>query len=475
MKKFFYSKLEKPPNRLFQMKKVDTITKVERIVFKDFFHLNDTISLKLPSILEDSQKINSNFFLCAISNGQDSLAMFLFFLYSSKAICFENLYCHHFWQSQNFFSNRSLFQLSYWVKIPYKVILSSTKNTTENGSRDWRRTTFSRLSHFEHYLKLSIGHTQSDMFEKNLSSLLRGTSPAGIRNLVFLPTKQVGLFFSMDQILFKLNKDKCFLPLVMTKKAYLKSPLRFFQFGTPASQCFFYFQQFAIWRIKPSSYSVSLNFFNFGNTRLEGSILNYQETKNIFKRQILFSNRSLLLKKTTSCSFCFSSEFYKRNIVFSKPLKNLSRFNISQMLKLYYLPFLIDSTNFSLFFSRNKIRHQLVPFLRSVVQQDVEKVLIRFFELIEQEQKENLPKIRNFFFLLRILTTEGLKNKFSSLDSFSQFFSSRKNVGIQIFFKRHLQQLLIKLVQHLFYYYKNRSLTYLQLVKFQKFLNQREK
>jgi tRNA(Ile)-lysidine synthase TilS/MesJ len=468
MKKFFYSKPQRIYNDVCKTKRVNTIHKFESVLFENSLDLNDKIYSKILSILRESQKTNSNFLLCPISNGQDSIAMLLFSLYYSKNVCFENVYCQHFWQSQNFISTRSIFQLSYWLKIPYRVVLSISKNNTENGSRDWRKKTFSRLSHFEHYFNISTGHSQTDILEKNLHSLLRGTSPRGITNFLFLSSKQVGLFFSMDQPLVKKNKHKSFsfLRFFREKKDFLNYPVKI-------SYSFLYLQKyrrqvFLRDKTSPNFFSMPFSFFNFGKTKMVTKLVDSSERKIFFEAQNIFKNRN-------SSSFLFSSEFNKRNIVLLKPLKNLSRFQISQMLKMYYLPLIIDITNFSLVFCRNKIRHQLVPFLRSLIQQNLEIVMIHFFKLLEKEQKNTGYLAHKNFFLFRILNTACTKKKLFSFDSLSHLVSNRNDKQTKLFFKNISKRIGMNMVHDLFLDYKNRSLTYLQIVKLENFINNKEK
>lgn len=79
-----------------------------------------------------------------------------------------------------------------------------------------------------------------------------------------------------------------------------------------------------------------------------------------------------------------------------RPLNKTTRFSVSKLVKLYNFPLIIDVTNFSSRFSRNKIRHQLIPFVRSLVHSNVDFLLINFFKMIAEEHKDEKRTLSKF-------------------------------------------------------------------------------
>jgi tRNA(Ile)-lysidine synthase TilS/MesJ len=140
-------------------------------------------------------------FLCTLSGGQDSILAFFLFLHNKKKENLNILYCQHLWQLKNFFAVKFLFQLSFLNNIPYILILPQNLVLTENESRDWRQKNFYRISKIEYIQTSLTGHTQTDILEKNLNNLLRGTSPAGLSGLNFLNfQRKTPLLFSSTNL-----------------------------------------------------------------------------------------------------------------------------------------------------------------------------------------------------------------------------------------------------------------------------------
>lgn len=140
--------------------------------------------------------------LCSVSGGQDSIGTFFSLLHmfsfenknSIKSISRNQLqkkkikmiYCQHFWQIKNFFLCFFLFQMCFNLNYPYIVILPSKIFLNENYSRNWRKKSFYRISQLEKNFLLSLGHTKTDLIEKNFHNIFRGTTRNGINNSIGL-------------------------------------------------------------------------------------------------------------------------------------------------------------------------------------------------------------------------------------------------------------------------------------------------
>lgn len=154
--------------------------------------------------------------LCSLSGGQDSSVVFFSLLHTKTTNQYLNIiYCHHFWQAQNFQAAVGIFKLSFALKIPYTLILPNMSLFNENRSRDWRKKTLFRVSTIEHPSILVTGQTETDRLETNFNNLFRGTSSKGFRKsssqtfqtpiiLFFSPF----VFIILSNFRFRLNQSK---------------------------------------------------------------------------------------------------------------------------------------------------------------------------------------------------------------------------------------------------------------------------
>lgn len=119
--------------------------------------------------------------LCSFSGGQDSTIVF-FSLFHRKRLnqTINIVYFHHFWQIQNFQASKGIFHLSFNLKVPYSIIISTHSLSNENRSRNWRKKKLFRLSNLQQTSIVVTGHTQTDSLETNLNNLIRGTSSKGV-------------------------------------------------------------------------------------------------------------------------------------------------------------------------------------------------------------------------------------------------------------------------------------------------------
>ena len=133
-----------------------------------------------------------------------------------------------------------------------------------------------------------------------------------------------------------------------------------------------------------------------------------------------------------SYSFCLSIKFWNTNVKLLRPLQYLNRVEVSKILKLYKLPNLIDMTNFSSIFSRNKIRHQFIPFIRFLFHRKVDSLLINFFQMLEEDYIDREKQIQELYFLCNLVNSKSRKNTIFSL----QLIPILKKVGLDSFFFR---------------------------------------
>lgn len=398
---------------------------------------------------------NQTSLLCALSGGQDSILTFFLLLHAKKKENLNILYCQHLWQLKNFFAVKFLFQLSFLNKIPYILILPQNLVLTENEAREWRKNSFYRVSQIEHSQISFTGHTETDILEKNLNNLLRGTSPAGLSSFRFLNfRKKTNLLFSStnlnicfflqgkktrtlsqkiffeelqkknhNQIKFQCKRKNQQGLIFLKKKGNLlkikqklsnRKNFKFCKSSKILNQPPISLNQVPVNKQNFSLITLPLIYKNLSNKNLPIPLTNIfifsNSKKCLLKNKII---ETLIAIKTMclvqSFSFCFSNKFSTMPVTLEKPLEKTIRFTIARFVNLYKFPVLIDITNFSSNFSRNKIRHQLIPFIRFLVHPNVECLLTNFLKIIYQEHQEREKEIQELFFVFQILLSKSLK------------------------------------------------------------------
>ncbi len=387
--------------------------------------------------------------LASISGGQDSCVTFLLCVHLEKLAGLEVVYCNHFWQPKNFLSSGLIFQLSFLFDVPYTLILPQNGVLGENQSRGWRKKSFYRLSYLEKILFTVTGHTKTDTFEKNFNNLFRGTSPKGLAEPTLLtPKKSSGLFFStqiskptvflVEQFLFlrHLAQQRKRLSSSKKKASQLKATKlkNQFHFAKPLQQLI----------CLPESKN---NFF------FSTKVLKKDHRKEI----------SIFLKRTTSFSFCICAKQYTRQLNCLKPLENVSRSTASKFLYLYEFPVITDVTNFSSSFSRNKIRHNVGPFIESFLNKKIDYRVGQFFKTLNQEHYEVQKDLFSLYCLALLAKSESTEKMKTTNKSCLQPFLSKmlpEFVGIG---------LEKSLLHKLFADYKDIELSFLQICSLQFF------
>lgn len=389
-------------------------------------------------------------FLCTVSSGQDSTFAFLLLLHLDLKDSLQLLYCNHFWQLKNFLTIRELYQLSYFTSVSYNVIFPNKMVLTENQAREWRKKTFLRFSQLQHIPYIITGHTETDILEKNLNNICRGTSLRSFSTVQLLASeKTLNIFFFRLSTSLTLNQMPLRTLNNQTKQVESQSSEARILFFVPNNSL----------KLKKREF-FNKNKFHFSNRK---KITNtFFLTK--IKFWLNFSNEPLVNifffsdSKTFSYSFCFSNELdsLAKNLI--NPLDTIKRVTISKIINLYSLPLVADLTNFSSNFSRNKIRHQLIPLSQFLFFRNTESLLLNFFQTIELSTADQEQKWQEFYFVSDfLLITPTKQNEIGYL--------LKKNLITQVY--RNKTQYLI---QKLFFDSKHVTLNFSQLISITKSL-----
>lgn len=464
-----------------------------------------------------SLPVTLNRYLITNSAGQDSILSLFIALHSLKNIKIEIIYCNHFWQVKNFITSKVLFQVTYLLAIPYSASLPEKTVLTENQSRQWRKKIFYRLAELENNPILVTGHTQTDIIEKNFNNFLRGTSLTGFSQTnLFYSKKVIEIFFPetvyknpsfvtlqkqtslSKKLFFQKNNIKKYL----TKKKInfnLKTPVpkKLFKFWNPQKKYIITLTKRQpkkiFFDIVDGQFKINANslvkFFlttNFNFFIVIKSLTTAYSIKNFLTPQIftsMFDSKKLFfenhflgknLNKKHSYSYCFSKKFFSIENIVIKPLNNLERSSISRLVKFYNFPVLIDLTNFSVKFSRNKIRHQFLPFTRFLLKKNNERLLTKFFQILSLENqfkiettnklhftyKNWIVKVKNYFFLNFCFSQK-------KVDRDKKIFEKK----LKFLFKKYKEH--NNLVNKLFFQYKNINLNFSQNTKLKRFFERK--
>lgn len=353
-------------------------------------------------------------FLCTISGGQDSIVNFFIifsllyfqqqktlkqkFFLEKKIHDIKILYCQHFWQIKNFFLTFLIFQISFLFQIPFFLVLPEKRVLNENRSRGWRKKIFYRVCQLERITSLVTGHTETDTVEKNLNNLFRGTSAKGVTDLNILSQKKTQNIFFSSLILNASSSYKivCFF-----------NEFTFFVYYKNNKECV---------RI-PNFLRTSNNFSFFLVEKKISTILRYDNIPFRYKNMRLGKKKPDFNKYLQSGSFCFYSKTLNQKVKLTKPLQSIRRSTISELVIFFKLPVLIDLTNYSSTFSRNKIRHEIIPFMRSRSHKKVENLIGNFFQTVGLDHEEIDTQMLEIFFLYKLLPLIYFQNLHSLRNS----------------------------------------------------------
>ena len=85
-----------------------------------------------------------------------------------------------------------------------------------------------------------------------------------------------------------------------------------------------------------------------------------------------------------------------KKVAILRPLINFSKYEISWFCRLFHLPIWSDMTNYNFSMRRNRIRHELIPYLQNYFNPQIKQSIAKFINLCAQENeyiKENTIKL----------------------------------------------------------------------------------
>jgi len=318
--------------------------------------------------------------LFSLSGGQDSICLLLVFFILKKQlnINLKIFFCNHLWQENSLYNDFHIFKVTYCFKLEINFFVSFKNLLTEEKSRYWRSKIFLRLFYFTKNSTILTGHNLTDQIETFFFNLTRGSG----------------------------FKGNCSLQI---KKKYPNV-------------------------INNNLFSTHYNLVNFISLKKNRFFFNeidlkyFQITKNFLLKKksnlFFFKKNKLLLKKKQKIS----------NTII-RPLLTQTRFDILKLCNNLKLPIFPDSSNQKTFFSRNRLRKQLLPSIRFFFNPKIDFILNRYNLIILSEEYyfENLIKK-----ILVLISNENNNAYFINLGIFFSLSISFQRRFCFFFFKEKL-------------------------------------
>lgn len=333
------------------------------------------------NLLESKQNI-----LVTISGGQDSMCLLFIMLQLQKQWNwqFNILYCDHLWQKESFYVMHNIFKIVFLLKLPIYLPISLKKLLSENKARNWRYSSYERISIFYNYKIIITGHTASDRIETLLFNFFRGSGTEGIHSIDW----KKPIFFNKTKIFFLNLKNKKLNSINVSKIPN-----------------FFFFRsndKLKNLNIKINKYFRNSKIFNknllcniFENSiykrKFANSILNFN-FKNFKFLKLKIKFFKILKKKNTSHILNFLKikiyfpSILSKQLFVVRPLLYLNRYDLKKISKFWQIPLYPDKTNQSLNYSRNRIRKQILPTIRFFFNPKVDNLFFQFSEIAITEQ-----------------------------------------------------------------------------------------
>lgn len=447
---------------------------------------------EINSILWEKTKLTPrNICICALSGGQDSVLLFIIFLHLKKQwnIKTQILHFNHFWQEKNFYCSKQVWKLAFVFTNPIYIINSNSFLDSEKTARNWRQQGLERISSIENCEKILTGHTASDRIETSFWHLVRGTSPQGLVSLKYQTNLKVQTEFFNFPNFIRINCFSCnfFSQNIKqikirqnTKLSFQKAQL--FRNQTTEKKKIFNYKKlnnrkkikntifFNTYKSEKSSelvfnkktsphyqivlFSVTREFSIFKKLKKKNSCKKKKKSSSnfsflVFKYSLfnIFILEKKQQKKYTFLIFCF---IFSQKLLL-RPMLIFHRNDITLFSKKYLLPIICDPSNEKLYWSRNRIRHQLFPILRFFFNPQNEYLINNYLEITNQEQKY-------LNFLIEKLIQIWLKKQ--SQVYTSDFLEIKELIRTQVqILPNTLQK---RLLQKIFQSYKNLQLNFVQ-------------
>ena len=378
-------------------------------------------------INEKKLLISNQSIVLAVSGGQDSICLFFIFLQlkTQWGWNFSLVYCNHLWQKDSFYTMLHLFKLAYLLNVPVYFTITLQKILSEQKARNWRSSTFQRITQFYLFSVIVTGHSKSDRIETGLFNIFRGSGTKGVSSLNWRKVVNKRCFFKLNRIQLKDLKNlyqtetnpNILLTYLLDAKqdtpniasdikhpfGVLKEDVRcrrnILISGLTNTPCA---KQIPLVNIHPYGVFVSqgclLTFRNVKKAMLNGDISRRDVRSKSQKKMSSLTDiiKSHVRKRSPNRSLTFvrikQEEIeifppYKTEYTLVRPFLSLPRFDLKKLCISWKIPLFPDQSNQKVKYQRNRIRKQLLPTLRFFFNPQIDTVLYQFIDIIKNEEE----------------------------------------------------------------------------------------
>jgi len=317
--------------------------------------------------------------LQGFSSGQDSFFYLFFLLHYIKQynFCYVASYKSHDTQTNIFYTEFHCFKIFSLISLPFLNSLfflyfskkkENKKSYSELKLKEFRYDLWLRELTYYQYNSLCINHTQNDFFESKLVDFFKKSVFYNLSMPTYLHFNDLysiwpkKTFYKTKKI--KLNLSKFFFSKIKksTTNSFQSRLIEKDLIRTSFKKNVFRgnFVQIILWKNKIS----------FSQPILDPSKV---IKKSIVSKKRLQTTNSVLLNSSSRPSIRGKSIF-----TISRPLKNLSRFQIVFVNKVLRLPNQNDHTNFLISYLHNCCRHEIIPILKNRLGSNLEKTFSHY-------------------------------------------------------------------------------------------------
>ena len=375
-----------------------------------------------------------------ISGGQDSFCLRIL-LYVFKTQWDWQLtffFCNHLWQVNSFYTQSHINNYLNILKLNFVFFTTVSPLVSEQNSRVWRFSIATRLITASNGTQVLTAHTLTDQTETILFNLIRGCGFKGLTSLPFkrvLVNKKYRYVFPKESLIGKkvyvryistktkvhatdIDRKLFFGEILQSFLRFERRPYRPFATIEPfrSSELGWDYQKgisYSLWRDSPKVSKYSLRGFR--------SFVIGPEQRCVFPT--IARQKSYFLVKTSLAkgllpplrgsknkpkvfgfclpsnhwAYCLTKNFTKK-VSLSRPLLKVQRFFIKQFVYQGDLPIFPDKTNNFLHYKRNRLRKQLIPTIRLLLNPQIDLSLSFFANNIRME-KEIINYLQKRFFL----------------------------------------------------------------------------
>lgn len=325
-------------------------------------------------------------FVCGISGGQDSMILMVILSHFQKVYNINNnfVYCNHFWGCKNIYNTFELLKLSYLLNNQINIFVPTFSVNSEEKGHFWRKNSFTKATNYFGNKMILLAHTLDDQIETSLWHLFRGTGPQGFNSLNKISELKIYSFFKKsitNKMELKRNYTRSATKCFQKRKRFLSKP--------------HYFKNVIL--IHKDNFNSLKYPYLFQKVYKVDTLVSANLKKRVKWGKKNFLTSSLCIRYKLYSYVLIQAWFQKyeylltnteyHTVKIERPLLLVSRPSIRKFVKTDRVPVVVDSSNQTLKFTRNKIRLILFPFIKFYSKLEIQTNIQKYSNISENQQK----------------------------------------------------------------------------------------